>query len=90
MSNDTEFLARWSRRKHDAAADKIKQSKPENISGTLSPKLCFSWATKIGRRSTLRVCLQSNPSVPGPISAPSSKPGCLTIWRVRRFAACGR
>ena len=27
MTNDAEFLARWSRRKHDAAADKIKQAK---------------------------------------------------------------
>ena len=30
MSNDTEFLARWSRRKHHAAIDKIRQSKSEN------------------------------------------------------------
>lgn len=27
MSNDADFLARWSRRKHDAATDKIKQAK---------------------------------------------------------------
>jgi hypothetical protein len=32
MSNDTDFLARWSRRKHDAATDKIKRSKPDGIS----------------------------------------------------------
>jgi hypothetical protein len=31
MSNDTRFLARWSRRKHDAAIDKIKQSNPEHL-----------------------------------------------------------
>ena len=30
MSNDTDFLARWSRRKHHAATDKVKQSKSEN------------------------------------------------------------
>ena len=30
MSNDTDFLARWSRRKHHAAIDKIRQSKSEN------------------------------------------------------------
>jgi hypothetical protein len=30
MSNDTDFLARWSRRKHHAAIDKIGQSKSEN------------------------------------------------------------
>jgi hypothetical protein len=35
MSNDTGFLARWSRRKHDAATDKIKQSKPENTPGDI-------------------------------------------------------
>jgi hypothetical protein len=39
MSNDTDFLARWSRRKHHAATDKIRQSKSENtpddiVSGT--------------------------------------------------------
>ena len=27
MGNDADFLARWSRRKHDAATDKIKQAK---------------------------------------------------------------
>jgi len=27
MSDDTDFLARWSRRKHDAATDRIKESK---------------------------------------------------------------
>ena len=27
MSNDADFLARWSRRKHDAATDKVKQAK---------------------------------------------------------------
>ena len=27
MSNDADFLARWSRRKHDAATEKIKQAK---------------------------------------------------------------
>jgi hypothetical protein len=32
MSNDTEFLARWSRRKHHAATDKIRQSKSESTS----------------------------------------------------------
>jgi hypothetical protein len=30
MSNDTDFLARWSRRKHHAATDKIRQSKSES------------------------------------------------------------
>ena len=39
MSNDTDFLARWSRRKHHAATDKIRQSKSEStpddiVSGT--------------------------------------------------------
>jgi hypothetical protein len=39
MSNDTDFLARWSLRKHHAATDKIGQSKSENtpddiVSGT--------------------------------------------------------
>ncbi|MEH2520976.1 hypothetical protein V1279_006549 [Bradyrhizobium sp. AZCC 1610] len=32
MSNDTDFLARWSRRKHHAATDKIRQSKSESTS----------------------------------------------------------
>ena len=32
MSNDNEFFARWSRRKHQAAADKIRQSKSEDTS----------------------------------------------------------
>lgn len=36
MSNDTDFLARWSRRKHDAATDKVKQSKPENVTGDIA------------------------------------------------------
>jgi hypothetical protein len=35
MSNDTDFLARWSRRKHDAVTDKIKQSKAENTPGDI-------------------------------------------------------
>jgi hypothetical protein len=44
MSNDTDFLARWSRRKHHAATDKIKQSKSENtpddiVSGTSAASL---------------------------------------------------
>ena len=30
MSNDTDFLARWSRRKHHAATDRIRQSKSES------------------------------------------------------------
>jgi hypothetical protein len=30
MGNDTDFLARWSRRKHHAATDKIEQSKSDN------------------------------------------------------------
>ena len=30
MSNETEFLARWSRRKHHAATEKIEQSKSKN------------------------------------------------------------
>jgi Protein of unknown function (DUF3306) len=39
MSNETDFLARWSRRKHHAASDKIRQSKSESttddiVSGT--------------------------------------------------------
>ncbi|MEH2530860.1 hypothetical protein V1277_002763 [Bradyrhizobium sp. AZCC 1588] len=39
MRNDTDFLARWSRRKHDAATDKIRQSRSEStpddiVSGT--------------------------------------------------------
>jgi hypothetical protein len=39
MSNDKDFLARWSRRKHHAATDKIRQSKSEStpddiVSGT--------------------------------------------------------
>jgi hypothetical protein len=39
MSNDTDFIARWSRRKHHAVTDKIRQSKSENtpddiVSGT--------------------------------------------------------
>ena len=58
---------------------------------TLSPELrLLLRRAKIDCHSTLRVCPQSNPSVPNLISAPSSKPGCLAIWRVRRFAACGR
>ena len=36
MSNDTEFLARWSRRKHDAATDKIKQSKQIETSDSVA------------------------------------------------------
>jgi hypothetical protein len=35
MSDEMNFLARWSRRKHDAATDKIKQSKPEKFRGDL-------------------------------------------------------
>ena len=35
MSNDTDFLARWSRRKHDAATEKIKQSKPDSTPGEI-------------------------------------------------------
>jgi hypothetical protein len=35
MSNDTDFLPRWSRRKHDVATDKIKQSKSESIPGDI-------------------------------------------------------
>ena len=35
MSKDTDFLARWSRRKHDAATDKIKQSKPDSMPGDI-------------------------------------------------------
>ena len=30
MSNETDFLARWSRRKHHAATDRIRQSKSES------------------------------------------------------------
>ena len=91
MSNDTDFLARWSRRKHDAATDKIKQSQPENspgdiVSGTpayVAPgenRLSFDPASlptieSIGARSDIRAFLEA---------------GCLTIWLVRRFVACGR
>ena len=32
MSNDTDFLARWSRRKHHAARDKIGQSNDDIVS----------------------------------------------------------
>jgi hypothetical protein len=35
MSNDADFLARWSRRKHDAATDKIKPSKPDSMPGDI-------------------------------------------------------
>jgi hypothetical protein len=35
MSNDTDFLARWSRRKHDAAPEKIKQSEPDSMPGDI-------------------------------------------------------
>jgi hypothetical protein len=36
MTNDAEFLARWSRRKHDAAADKIKQAKQIETSNSVA------------------------------------------------------
>jgi hypothetical protein len=35
MDNDTDFLARWSRRKHHAAKDKIGQSKSEGAPGDI-------------------------------------------------------
>ena len=35
MGNDTEFFTRWSRRKYQAATDKIGQSKLENSSGDI-------------------------------------------------------
>ena len=36
MSNDADFLARWSRRKHDAATDKIKQEKQIETSNSVA------------------------------------------------------
>ncbi len=36
MSSDTGFLARWSRRKHDAAKAKIEKSKPEDTPGDVA------------------------------------------------------
>ena len=91
MSNDTDFLARWSRRKHDAATDKIKQSQPENSPGDILSGTPAYVAPSENRLSFgPAVCLQSSPSAPDRISAPFSKPGCLRIWRVRRFVACGR
>src|ERR1041384_5439486 len=35
MNKDTDFLARWARRKLDAATDNIKQSKPDSMPGDI-------------------------------------------------------
>ena len=91
ISNDTDFLAR-SRRKHDAATDKIKQSKPENTPCDI-----------VSRTSAASLAPGENRLPLDPASLPtieyigaesdiraSSKPGWPTIWHVRRFVACGR
>ncbi|WP_213252468.1 DUF3306 domain-containing protein [Bradyrhizobium sp. sBnM-33] len=82
MSNDTDFLARWSRRKHDAAADKIRQSKSEStpdgvVSGTSAAlaqggnRLPFDPASlptieSIGAETNIRAFLEAG--VPGDLA----------------------
>jgi hypothetical protein len=88
MSNDPDFLARWSRRKRVAATDKIRQSKQIETSDGVAAETTAAFSCARRKcRPTLRVCLQSNPLVPNPTSA---KPGYLTTWCVRRFVARGR
>ena len=82
MSNDTDFLARWSRRKHHAATDKIRQSKSEStpddiVSGTPAAlaqgenRLPFDPASlptieSIGADSNIRAFLEAG--VPGDLA----------------------
>jgi Protein of unknown function (DUF3306) len=82
MSNDTDFLARWSRRKHHAAIDKIRQSKSENtpddiVSGTSAAlaqgenRLPFDPASlptieSIGAETNIRAFLEAG--VPGDLA----------------------
>ena len=82
MSNDTDFLARWSRRKHHAATDKIRQSKSEStpddiVSGTSAAlaqgenRLPFDPASlptieSIGAESNIRAFLEAG--VPGDLA----------------------
>ena len=82
MSNDTDFLARWSRRKHHAAADKIRQSKSEStpddiVTGTSAAlaqgenRLPFDPASlptieSIGADSNIRAFLEAG--VPGDLA----------------------
>jgi hypothetical protein len=88
ISNDPDFLARWSRRKRVAATDKIRQSKQIETSDGVAAETTAAFSCARRKcRPTLRVCLQSNPLVPNPTSA---KPGYLTTWCVRRFVARGR
>ena len=60
MSNDADFLARWSRRKHDAATDKIKQAKQieTSTSATSETDPASLSRRKIYCHSTPRVYLQ--------------------------------
>ena len=82
MSNDTDFLARWSRRKHHAATDKIRQSKSEStpddiVSGASAAltqgenRLLFDPASlpaieSIGAESSIRAFLEAG--VPGDLA----------------------
>jgi hypothetical protein len=82
MSNDTDFLARWSRRKHHAATDKIRQSKSEStpddiVSGASAAlaqgenRLPFDPASlptieSIGAESNIRAFLEAG--VPGDLA----------------------
>jgi hypothetical protein len=82
MSNDTDFLARWSRRKHHAATDKIRQSKSEstsddNVSGTSAAlaqgesRLQFDPASlptieSVGAETNIRAFLEAG--VPGDLA----------------------
>ena len=82
MSDDTDFLARWSRRKHHAATDKIRQSKSEStpddiVSGASAAltqgenRLLFDPASlpaieSIGAESNIRAFLEAG--VPGDLA----------------------
>jgi hypothetical protein len=82
MSDDTDFLARWSRRKHHAATDKIRQPKSEStpddiVSGASAAlaqgenRLLFDPASlpaieSIGAESNIRAFLEAG--VPGDLA----------------------
>ena len=59
MGNDTEFFARWSRRKHQAATDKIGQSKSENTSGDIVSEASAAFVQVENGRPFDRVSLPS-------------------------------